>query len=567
MDYDCDSLVSSRVNVRNTSTVYRDNDLIKATREQVDEDKEILFKIRSNIIENKDIRFEYINNPAKLDENNVINKNSSWFLIKPSKITSKMNKYKLNTGDIVKIGRISLRIRDIHFSSNNKGNNINKKDIISNSENGDFNTKEVNTLKTEANANGTSRNYVSKKVNYISQSRYKAIKHISLTKNLISKIEKKNKVCRICYIEEDDPENNPLLQPCLCSGSMKYIHLSCLKHWISTRSCEKIDTTTYCIVYIIKPVECELCKQKFPDLIKHNDKMHHLLDFSNDFESYLTLESLTLDKYKNKFIYTISLMNSNKKMKLGRGHDCDILLSDISVSRIHCYLLADGNNKNLFIIDNDSKFGTLILVQSPFIKIEELLPLNIQIGRTYVQCIVKKPFKFFDCCNTEEFSNIFYYFEQNEKKVNEHINLIVKSDDGYDLNGSQLEKENNTCEQKYPKKINGEYTYEKFATIDINKDKISDNEYFRMRHKAENKNKNFGDILIDDNNQEIENIEKEQNSINMDKENNNENNVESIKIGDDNENNNENENENNNEDDNDKEEESQEVNENDATIQ
>ena len=260
-------------------------------------------------------------------------------------------------------------------------------------------------------------------------------------------------------------------------------------------------------------------------------------------------------------------MNSNKKMKLGRGHECEILLSDISVSRIHCYLLADGNNKNLFIIDNDSKFGTLILVQSPFIKIEELLPLNIQIGRTYVQCIVKKPFKFFDCCNTEEFSNIFYYFEQNEKKVNEHINLIVKSDDGYDLNGSQLEKENNTCEQKYPKKINGEYTYEKFATIDINKDKISDNEYFRMRHKAENKNKNFGDILIDDNNQEIENIEKEQNSINMDKENNNENNVESIKIGDDNENNNENENENNNEDDNDKEEESQEVNENDATIQ
>ena len=554
-------MVSSRINVRNSTTVYRDNNLIKATREQVDEDKEILFKIRSNIIENKDIRFEYINNQAKLDENNVINKNSSWFLIKPSKITSKMNKYKLNTGDIVKIGRISLRIRDIHFSSNNKGNNINKKDIISNSENGDFNTKEVNTLKTEANANGTSRNYVSKKVNYISQSRYKAIKHISLTKNLISKIEKKNKVCRICYIEEDDPENNPLLQPCLCSGSMKYIHLSCLKHWISTRSCEKIDTTTYCIVYIIKPVECELCKQKFPDLIKHNDKMHHLLDFSNDFESYLTLESLTLDKYKNKFIYTISLMNSNKKMKLGRGHDCDILLSDISVSRIHCYLLADGNNKNLFIIDNDSKFGTLILVQSPFIKIEEFLPLNIQIGRTYVQCIVKKPFKFFDCCNTEEFSNIFYYFEQNEKKVNEHINLIVKSDDGFDLNGSQLEKENNTCEQKYPKKINGEYTYEKFATIDINKDKISDNEYLRMRHKAENKN-NIGNDLVDNdkkgndenkNGIEIKANDKEDESVKIEN-NDDEGNSEEENIEENNDNNNDNAQE-------------EEFNENDATVQ
>ena len=97
--------------------------MIKASRDEVEEDKEILYKIRSNIVENKDIKFEYINNQSHLDENNTLNKNCSWFLIKPSKIGAKMNKYKLNTGDIIKIGRISLRIRDIHFASNN---NINK---------------------------------------------------------------------------------------------------------------------------------------------------------------------------------------------------------------------------------------------------------------------------------------------------------------------------------------------------------------------------------------------------------------------------------------------------------
>ena len=495
-----------------------------------------------------------------MDENNTLNKNCSWFLIKPSKIGAKMNKYKLNSGDIIKIGRISLRIRDIHFAPNNNSNNVNKNDILSNSDNNDFNNKDLNTLRTEANANGNvgSRNYLSKKVNFFSSSKSKGIKHISLAKNLLNKIEKKNKVCRICYIEEDDPENNPLLQPCLCSGSMKYIHLLCLKHWISTRSCEKIDTTTYCMVYIIKQVECELCKAKFPDIIKHNGKMHHLLDFSQDFNSYLTLESLTLDKYKNKFIYTISLMNSNKKMKLGRGHDCDILLSDISVSRIHCFLLADSMNKNLFIIDNDSKFGTLALVQSPFIKIEELLPLNIQIGRTYVQCIVKKPFKFFDCCNVEEFSNIFYYFEQNEKKVNEHINLIVKSDEDDDImNDSKLDKENNTCEQKYPVKVNGDFTYVKFETIDVNKDKISDNEFLRMRHKQENKN-HVGDNLIEDdnNNEGNKNIENEYDSIKVGEENDNEGNNEENKEN----------NEDNDEENNDNNEE-EEVNENDATIQ
>ena len=441
-----------------------------------------------------------------------------------------MNKYKLNSGDIIKIGRITLRIRDIHFSSTNNNNN-NNNNALNNSENGELNTKELNTLRTEAN-NG-SRNYMMKKVNYLSKSKNKGIKQISLTKNLINKIEKKNKVCRICYVEEDDPDNNPLVQPCLCSGSMKYIHLSCLKHWISTRSCEKIDTTTYCIVYIIKPVECELCKTKFPDLIKHNGKYHHLLDFSKDFESYLTLESLTLDKYKNKFIYTISLENSGQKLKLGRGHDCDILLSDISVSRIHCYLLTDKMNKNLFLIDNDS-------------------------------------FKLFDCCHAEEFSNIFYYFEQNEKKVNQHINLIIKSDEDNDIIGDNSNLENKTCEQKYPDKINGEYTYDKNEVMN-NKSKITDNEYFRVRHIADNKN--LGDTLIDDNKDSLNEEEKE--NINLINKSDNENKNSQIDNNEENKNNDENDNDNDNENDNYEnninynEDECQidDVDENDATIQ
>ena len=80
-----------------------------------------------------------------------------------------MNKYKLNSGDIIKIGRISLRIRDIHFAPNNNSNNVNKNDILSNSDNNDFNNKDLNTLRTEANANGNvgSRNYLSKKVNFL----------------------------------------------------------------------------------------------------------------------------------------------------------------------------------------------------------------------------------------------------------------------------------------------------------------------------------------------------------------------------------------------------------------
>ena len=249
-------------------------------------------------------------------------------------------------------------------------------------------------------------------------------------------------------------------------------------------------------------------------------------------------------------------MESNKKLKLGRGHECDILLSDISVSRVHCFLLAESSNKNLYIIDNDSKFGTLVLIQAPYIKIEELLPLHIQIGRTYIRCLVKKPFKFFQCCNVEEYDNIFYYFEQN--KVNDNINLIIKSDSMEDnINNNKFLLENYTCQQKYPNKINGELTYDKLETIDINKDKISDNEYLRMRHKEENKN-NIGNDLIED--------DKKENNENKGciKIKDSENEDESVKIDNNDE---ENDDENNDDENNDNNQEEEVVNENDATVQ
>lgn len=38
------------------------------------------------------------------------------------------------------------------------------------------------------------------------------------------------KECRICFEEEID-ESDPLIAPCLCDGTSKYIHLSCLNNW------------------------------------------------------------------------------------------------------------------------------------------------------------------------------------------------------------------------------------------------------------------------------------------------------------------------------------------------
>ena len=39
-----------------------------------------------------------------------------------------------------------------------------------------------------------------------------------------------NKSCRICQNNSNSKEN-PLLSPCICKGSMKYIHRDCLNKW------------------------------------------------------------------------------------------------------------------------------------------------------------------------------------------------------------------------------------------------------------------------------------------------------------------------------------------------
>ena len=49
--------------------------------------------------------------------------------------------------------------------------------------------------------------------------------------------------CRICF----DSTSEPLIQPCKCSGTMKYVHTSCLQKWILHK----------------KNYTCPVCKEEF----------------------------------------------------------------------------------------------------------------------------------------------------------------------------------------------------------------------------------------------------------------------------------------------------------------
>ncbi|KAI1894363.1 hypothetical protein AGOR_G00115040 [Albula goreensis] len=52
-------------------------------------------------------------------------------------------------------------------------------------------------------------------------------------------------ICRICHCEGD--EDSPLITPCHCTGSLRFVHQACLQQWIKS-------SDTRC---------CELCKYEF----------------------------------------------------------------------------------------------------------------------------------------------------------------------------------------------------------------------------------------------------------------------------------------------------------------
>ena len=74
---------------------------------------------------------------------------------------------------------------------------------------------------------------------------------------------------------------------------------------------------------------------------------------------------------------------------MGRGHECEIRITDISVSRKHAYIKSQNNE--FYILDNNSKFGTLVRDETMSFEVrKEYERKAIQIGRTLLEFQVLK---------------------------------------------------------------------------------------------------------------------------------------------------------------------------------
>jgi len=50
--------------------------------------------------------------------------------------------------------------------------------------------------------------------------------------------ESEDKMCRVCWMDGQE-DGNPLVSPCTCTGSVKYIHFNCLQKWLLSKMTQK----------------------------------------------------------------------------------------------------------------------------------------------------------------------------------------------------------------------------------------------------------------------------------------------------------------------------------------
>jgi len=143
---------------------------------------------------------------------------------------------------------------------------------------------------------------------------------------------------------------------------VRFIHFFCLKKWLESK---RQDTKKKNLIsYSWKQFECEICKKPYPYVFKSNGRKYRLVDVDvPEDKNFLWLESLTFEKNSSRMVHLIMPDNEMSTFKLGRGHESDVRVSDISVSRCHAILKYDVNDHGYYLEDNLSKFGTLVLAK------------------------------------------------------------------------------------------------------------------------------------------------------------------------------------------------------------
>jgi predicted component of type VI protein secretion system len=127
-----------------------------------------------------------------------------------------------------------------------------------------------------------------------------------------------------------------------------------LKNWLQTQKQEKgpqNGAQANVRSFYWKRFECEICKQMYPYTFKIRDTIHKIVDVSEHINSH-----------NSNYILLLTVSPQQSEFKLGRGHESQVRINDISVSR--CHAIIKCKKDGFYIEDNTSKFGTIVLLKN-----------------------------------------------------------------------------------------------------------------------------------------------------------------------------------------------------------
>ncbi|CAG9318861.1 unnamed protein product [Blepharisma stoltei] len=326
-DYESRSTTKSNFKISSSCSIFRANQTCYAVADDtkdIHEGPEPLLSIRKNL--GTFLAHQFGESNEKL-----------WFVVKYMKSNGSKG-HIMHEGDWLKLGRVRFRVKKISI---NKGSNVDIPGFLG------AIPSDMENIEQEDSNQG-------------------------------------NNQCRIC-LYDNSTKADPLISPCKCSGTMKYVHINCLKEWlknkVATRQSERA------ISYYWKDLACELCKTKLPSCMNFEGQKIELVSMAYPTKSYMIIEDYRPESRQSHGLHIISIEEGQLAL-IGRGHECDVKLSDISVSRHHARIKLQNNQ---FIIeDQNSKFGTLLQAKKT-IPLSSHHDVTIQANRTVLHMSLKEP--------------------------------------------------------------------------------------------------------------------------------------------------------------------------------
>uniref|UniRef100_A0A7S2NH20 RING-CH-type domain-containing protein n=1 Tax=Haptolina brevifila TaxID=156173 RepID=A0A7S2NH20_9EUKA len=168
--------------------------------------------------------------------------------------------------------------------------------------------------------------------------------------------------CYICY--EEGHVGNPLINPCQCAGSVKYVHLNCLQRWIQPEGSSAVNT------------HCPVCKARYPE------KTQAMM---------VRPPAILLESWSNhrtlKLRHWVSFAQHGTA-SLGRFTDHnDVVIPDHSVSGEHALIVHAKDE--FWLHDRESSNGSFIRLCTP-LKLQFGESLHLKMGKSLLQLQAKR---------------------------------------------------------------------------------------------------------------------------------------------------------------------------------